>query len=1036
MMRLIVGSSLRFRSLVVALAAAMMVFGVAMVGNTPVDVFPEFAPPRVEVQTEANGLSASEVEEFITVPIEEQLNGVPRLDTIRSSSVSQLSSITLIFERGTDLVRARQVVQERLAGVSPTLPSWARPPFMIQPLSSTSRTMKLGVTSDTLSLIDLSTLARYKIRHRLLRVPGVANVAIWGQRKSQRQVLLDPRRMRKHDVSVQRAMEVTADAMDAGLLKYARGSTIGTGGWIDTPNQRLGIRHVLPILEPDELAQVSFEQPGGRTLRLSDLGPVVEGHPPLVGDAVVNDGPGLLLIVEKFPGANTLEVTHGVEKALATLQPALPGVEIDSSIFRPATFIEIAIDNLTLALLTGCALVVLVLVAFLFEWRTAVISVVSIPLSLMAAGLVLSLRGATINTMVLAGLVIAVGVVVDDAIIDIENVWRRLRLNRREGQGKSIPAVILEASLEVRRAIVYATLINVVAVVPVFFLGGLSGAFFEPLATSYALAVLASMVVALTVTPALSLILLRGAPLDRGDAPLVRWLKRRYRSGLARIIRRPRPAFAGVGFVLVAGLAVLPLLGQSLLPSFKERDFLMHWLTKPGTSHPEMVRITTQASRELRQVPGVRNFGAHIGQASFADEVVGVDFGENWVSVAPEADYDATVARIQGVVDGYPGLFRDVQTYLRERIREVLTGSSEAVVVRIFGPDLDVLHRQAEAVRRELSEVDGLIDLQVELQEDIPHVEVKVDLAAARRYGIKPGDVRRSAATLIQSEEVNDIWRGGKVYDVNVWSTPRTRHSLESLRQLPIDTEDGGSVPLGRVADLRIAPTPNVVKREAVSRRLDVGANVSGRDLGSVVRDVERALARVKYPRGYHAELLGESAEREAAQRRLLVFALAAAVAIFLLLQAAFRSWRVAAVFFMTLPMALVGGVLAAFAGGGVVSLGSLVGFFTVFGIAARNGILLINHYQHLEEQEGERFGPELILRGAQERLAPILMTAFATGLALLPLVVLGDIPGHEVEHPMAVVIVGGLVTSTLLNLFIVPALYLRFRRRRSGVAA
>ena len=1029
MMRWIVATSLRFRLLVVFAAAAMMAFGVSELRNTPVDVFPEFSPPRVEIQTPTLGLSASEVEEYVTVPLEEQLNGVPELDVIRSSSVPQLSSVTLIFKRGTDLTRARQVVQERLATVAPTLPSWAAPPLLMPPLSSTSRVMKIGLSSSTHSLIDLSTIARHTIRQRLLRVPGVANVAIWGQRKHQQQVQLDPAKLRAHGVSVEQVAQVTADALDAVLLQHSPGAFVGTGGWIDTPNQRIGVSHVLPILDVRDLARVSFTGRDGERLRLSDVADVVVGHPPMIGDAVINDGPGLLLIVEKFPGANTLDVTHGVEDALEQLGPGLAGIEIDSAIFRPATFIEMAVHNLTIALIIGCILVVLILVAFLYEWRTAAISLVSIPLSLTAAALVLHARGETINVMVLAGLVIALGVVVDDAIIDVENIWRRLRLNRSEGTGKSIFSIVLDSSLEVRRAIVYATLINVVAIVPVFFLEGLSGAFFRPLAFSYALAVLASMAVALTVTPALSLILLRRARLDRRDAPLVRWLKAGYGALLERSLRGPRPALIGVGAVTLLALLALPQLGQTLLPNFKERDFLMHWLTKPGTSHEEMVRITTEGSRELRKVPGVRNFGAHIGQAAFADEVVGVDFGENWISVDPAADYDQTVARIQGVVDEYPGLFRDVLTYLRERVREVLTGGSDAVVVRLYGDDLAVLRREAENVRARLADIDGLVELHAELIEDIPHIEVEVKLAAARKHGLKPGDVRRAASILVAGLEVNDIWKPAQVLDVTVWSTPRTRSSPNSIADLPIDTPDGGQVRLGDVASVRIAPTPNVIKREAVSRRLDVSGNVRGRDLGSVVNDIEQRLSDVELPLGYRAELLGESAERQAAQSRLRYLAIAALVVIFLLLQAAFGSWRLATLFIITLPVALMGGILAAFIGGGNLSLGSIVGFFTVFGIAARNGILLINHYQHLEREEGEPFGLGLVLRGARERLSPILMTAGATGLAILPLVIFGNIPGHEIEHPMAVVILGGLVTSTLVNLFVVPALYLKFGR-------
>jgi Cu/Ag efflux pump CusA len=588
----------------------------------------------------------------------------------------------------------------------------------------------------------------------------------------------------------------------------------------------------------------------------------------------------------------------------------------------------------------------------------------------------------------------------------------------------------------VRGAIVYATLIIVAAMAPIFFLTGLTGAFFKPLALTYVLAVAVSLLVALTVTPALCLILLSRAPLERRQSPLVRWLQDGYEKVLSRIIYRPRRAYAVVAMTVAAGVAVVPFLGQSLLPSFKERDFLMHWLTAPDTSGPEESRVSVRACRELRTIPGVRNCGSHIGQAFLSDEPYGIYFGENWISVDPKVDYDETLASVQHVVEGYPGIQRDVQTYLKERIREVLTGSSDAVVVRVFGDDLHVLAEKADDVKELMETVDGLVEAKVELHADVPQVEVEVDLAKAQRYGVKPGDVRRASATWIASEEVGDVFQGGRAYDVHVWSTPETRNSLTSIKELPIDTPSGRPVPLAEVADVRVAPTPNTIERENLSRRLEVSANVSGRDLGSAVEELEDGLEEMAFPLGYRAELLGEWREREDAQRRLLTYGIGAALAIFLLLQASFRSWRLATLSFLTLPMALVGGALAAFIGGGVLSLGSLVGFFTVFGIAARNGILMINHFQHLERFEGETFGPELVLRGARERLSPILMTTLATGLAIVPLVVAGNIPGHEIEHPLAVVILGGLFTSTLLNLFVVPALYLRFARSPNAPSA
>jgi Cu/Ag efflux pump CusA len=488
---------------------------------------------------------------------------------------------------------------------------------------------------------------------------------------------------------------------------------------------------------------------------------------------------------------------------------------------------------------------------------------------------------------------------------------------------------------------------------------------------------------------------------------------------------------------MVAGLAVVPFLGQELLPSFKERDFLMHWLLIPGASRPEMVRITQQASRELRQIPGVRNFGAHIGRALAADEVVGIYFTENWVSVDPSVDYDETVARIQATVDGYPGLVRDVQTYLKERIREVLTGSSEAIVVRIYGPELDVLRRQAAEVNQLLAGIEGVVDLHTELQVDIPQIEIEVDLAKAQHYGIKPGDVRRAQAAMMASIEVGDIYIDQKAFDVAVWGKPEIRNDLTALRELLIDTPGGGHVRLEEVADVRIVPAPNHIEHEGVTRRIDVLANVRGRDLGSVVAELERGLEQLEFPIGYHPELLGEFAERQAAQGRLFLFAIGAAILIFFLLQTSFNNWRLTILSFLTLPIALVGGLLAAsITGGGIISLGSLVGLLTILGIATRNGIMMISHFQHLEEEEGETFGPALVLRGARERLAPILMTALTTGLALVPLVIAGNIPGHEIEHPLAIVVVGGLVTSTVLNLLVVPTLYLRFGKAGNWLAS
>ena len=1040
MMRWIVGSSLKFQFLVVVLAAVVMAVGIVQLGNMPVDVLPEFSPPYVEIQTEALGLSAEEVEQMITVPMEQDLlAGVAWADVIRSESVPGLSSVLIFFEPGTDIFRARQMVSERLSQAAVGLPHVSRPPTMIQPLSSSSRFMIVGLSSKDLSLIEMSVLARWVIGPRLMGVPGVANVAVWGQRDRQLQVLVDPERLRAQGVSLQQVIETTGNALWVSSLSYLEASSPGTGGFIDTPNQRLGVWHVLPISSPEDLAQVPVDDT--KSLLLGDVAELVEDHQPLIGDAIINDGPNLLLVVEKLPGVNTLEVTRGVEAALEALRPGLAGIEFDATLFRPATFIEMAIANLTRTLAIGAVLAVLVLGAFLYGWRTALISLVAIPVSLVASLLVLYLRGATLNMVLLAGLVIALGVVIDDAVVDIEHIVQRLRQHRQQGSDspnsvRASPAtIILEASLEMRSALFFVTLIIALAVMPVFFMEGESGALFQPLAVAYAVAVVVSMLVALTLTPALSLILLSNmssmstTPLQRRESPLIPWLQRGYDQALSRIIQVPRLVYATVAVLVVAGLVVLPYLGpKQLLPSFKEPYVLIQLDGAPGTSGTATDRIVARASNELRSIPGVQDVGAHVGRAVFGDQVVGINSAQLWVKLDAKANYDATVAAIKETVDGYAGLDGEVRTYLQETLSPPPTSASNSLTVRVFGEDLDVLRSEAEKVRQALAGINGVVDSQVSLPIDEPTLEIEVDLAAAQTHGIKPGDVRRAAAVLLSGLQVGALFEEQKVFDVVVWSTPETRQSLTGVRELLIETP-GGYVRLGDVADVRIVAAPTVIRREAISPYLDVALNVQGRDARAVTRDVEMTLQNFAFPLEYHAVVLNEYTARQAAQQRILLAGLVAAIGIFLLLQASSDNWRLAVVTFVTLLAALVGGALAALAGGGPLSLGALFGLLAVLGIAARNGVMLIGHYRRLE-QEGQAFGPRLVLRGARERLAPMVMTALTTGLALLPFILFGDIPGHEVVRPLAIVILGGLVTSTLLNLFVIPTLYLRFATR------
>ncbi len=1023
----LVETALRLRVAVLALAILLIAGGVRLIPHLPLDVFPEFSPPYVEIQTEAPGLSAEEVENLVTFPLENALIGTPGLDTLRSKSVLGLSSIKLLLHQGADLYRARQLVQERLAAEAPRLPAVSRPPVILQPLSSLSRMMKIGMWSEKLSQRDLTELAVWTIRPRLMAIPGVANVAIWGQRDKELQVLVDPDRLRAHGVTLDMVTRAAADAV-----------VLDAGGFVDTPNQRLAVRQLSPVHTPEELARTVVAFRDGAVLRLGDVARLQDGSPPAIGDAIINDGPGLLLIVEKQPAANMLEVTRKVDDALELLGPGLQDVKLDKTIFRPATFIERSIENLTHALLTGCVLVVIVLVAFLYDWRTAVISLTAIPLSLVATIVVLYWWGLTINTMIIAGLVIALGEVVDDAIIDVENIVRRLRLNRTAAQPRSAFRVVLDASLEVRSAVVYATVIIVLVFLPVFFLDGLPGAFFRPLAIGYVLAILASLLTALVVTPALSLMMLANARRPSHESPLSHWLRQPYHRILPWFVKRPISSLVFLlgalisTFFLYHGLGQYRGLGQEFMPRFQETDFLMHFVEKPGTSIEAMDRITILASRELRSIEGVRNFGSHIGRAQVADEVVGPNFTELWISIDPKVDYQTTLDKIQEAVDGYPGLKRDVLTFLRERVKEVLTGASSSIVVRIFGADLAALRSKAKEVESVIGKIDGVTNLKVESQELVPQVEVRLRPEAAERFGLTPGQVRRAVTTLLRGLKVGEVYENQKKFDVVVWATEASRTDLNALQDLRIDTPTGGQVPLKDVADVGIVPAPNEVKREGGSRRIDVTCDASGqngRDLGSVARDIEAAVRGVTFERGYHPEFLGEYAALQASQQRLFSLGAVSLIGILLILYIDFQSLRLTLMVALTIPFALIGGVVAAWMAGGVLSLGSLIGFVTVLGIAARNGIMLVSHYRHLEESEGEPFGLKLVLRGAEERLIPILMTVLTTALALMPLAVSGNKPGHEIEYPLAVVIVGGLVTSTILNLFLLPPLYLLWGR-------
>jgi len=1021
MMRSLVTSSIKFRDLVVAIAAVVTVVGVRQLRDMPVDVLPEFSLPYVEIQTEALGLSAEEVEQLITLGMEQDLlNGVPWVHTIRSESMPGLSSIVIVFRRGTDLMHARQMVEERLSQAY-ALPHVSKPPIMIQPLSATSRFMMVGLTSQSLSAIQMSVLARWTIVPRLKGVPGVANVAIWGFRDRQLQVQVDPQRLHDHGVSLSQVLETTGNALWWSSLSFVEASTPGTGGFIDTQNQRLGIRHVFPIESSQGLAQVPIE---GKPWRLGDVADVIEDHQPLIGDAITKDGPGLLLVVEKFPSSNTLDVTRDVESALAELLPGLSGLEVNTRVFREADFIEMAMHNLARVGLVALALLVVLLAAFFSDWRALVISAVAIVVSLAGAGLVLALTGATVNVVVLTGLAIAVGLVVYNAIIDVDNVRRRLR--QPGSGGASTAHVVIAAILEARPAVTYATVVVLLAMAPIWWMGGTAGAFFQPLAAAYAAAVLASMVVAWTVTPALCMLLLARAPGERRASPVGEWIQRRWEPLLARVLPRGRLAFAVAAILTLVTVAILPSLTPSLVPSFKERNLVIRLQSPPGTSQPEMTRISGRIGRELQSIPGIRDVGTHIGRAILGDLPIDVHSAELWVSLDASADYDRTAAAIEGVVAGYPGVQHEVQSYLHRVTAELETGTHDRIVTRVYGETEDGLRQVAGEVKAALEGVNGLVESRIDLPVQQASLEAEVDVAAANRYGLKPGDVRRAAATLMSGLVVGNLFDEQKVFEVVVWSTPATRHSLSSIRNLMIDTPDGRQVRLGDVARVRTVSASSVIRHEAVKRYIDVATTVRGRSLDGAATEIRARLGQLHLPLEYHTEVLGQYAERQAFRSRMLVLGVAALIGMIFVFQAAFGSWRLGTLVFLTLPAALSGGALAALAIGGTLSFGSFAGLLAVFGIAAYNAIILVLRYQNLERHDGESFGAALALRGVRETVVPILMTMLGLGIGLVPALVLGDGPGLEILRPMAIVTLGGLVSTALVDLLLLPALFLR----------
>jgi Cu/Ag efflux pump CusA len=1009
-----VASILRLRALVVVVALIVLAVGLTTLRKMPVDVFPEILPVTVTVQTEALGLSAEEIEQLVTVPIEaDLLTGTPWVEVMRSQSVPGLSSIELEFKPGTNPMHARQVVQERLTQAH-ALPNVSKPPHMLQPLSSTNRLMLVGLSSKNQSLIEMSVLARWTIRPRLLGVQGVANVSVWGQRERQLQVRVDPERLRDNKVSLIQVIKTAGNALWYSPLSFLEASVAGTGGFVETPNQRIGVRHVLPISKASDMARLPIE---GSNLRLDQVADLVEDHQPLIGDGMNAGQNGLLLVVEKLPGANTLEVTNDVLAALEALKPGLGGIEFDTNVYHPARYIRNAMGNVGGALVLALALVVLLLIAFTGDWRSAVVGLVTLPVSLVSAALVLYFTGATMNAMVIAGLVIAVGLVIDDSIMFTQNLLRRLRA----GNGLSNERVVLDASADARRGHVFVAMIVLLAALPLVFLAAGPATFVKPLVAAYALAVLASGLVSATVAPALAYMLLGKHPHAPSESPLGSALR-----GAATLLSTGArgPAIAVAVLATVAGIAMLPMLRVPAAPTFKEHDLLVHFDAQPGTSHAEMSRVMERASAELRGVAGVKSVGGHVGRAILADQVVGMHSGDLWVSVDPKANYQQTVAKVNEIVQGYPGIDGDVMTFLTERFGEYLTKVDEPIVVRLYGQRLDVLQREADKVMESIRGVRGISDPRMHYEPSEPVVEIEVDLERAKAFAVKPGDVRRSASALLSGIEVGNLFEEQKLFEVVVWGEADVRHSVEAIRDLLVDRPEGGHVRLGDVADVRIVNSPDLIQRENVARYLDVVADVNGRSVKEVSAEVESRLHAMSFPIEYHAELKGGYDQQQAAKTQLWIVTIAAVLGIGFLLHAALGSASLAGGVMLTLPLALAGSVIGAFLTGGNLSVGAFAGFLAVLGITIRQGVALIDRCMTLR-RNGADFGPALVAQAVSDRASSGLCTVLLTAAAMLPFALQGSKPGLEVLGPMAWVILLGLTTSAVHTLSVVPALYL-----------
>jgi CzcA family heavy metal efflux pump len=1019
----IIAFAIRFRGIVAALACVLVAYGIYGLGRAKYDVFPEFAPPQVSIQTEAVGLTPEQVEILVTRPIENATSGVPGVQKLRSTSIQGLSVVTVFFDPSSDIYRDRQVVAERLAAATQQLPQGTPPPIMTPLTSSTSRMLVIGLTSKTRSQMDLRTVADWTVRLRLLAVPGVSSVTMFGGDKRSIQIQVHPDELIRYGLTLN------------DVLTAARRSTgVRGAGFVDTKNQRIVFQTEGQSLKPDDIARTVLLSRGAASITLANVADIVDAPEPPIGGAEIQGGPGVIINVAEQYAADTLKVTQKVEAALEELRPALQagGITIHSDLFRPADFINAATGNVRDSLILGGVLVIVVLFLFLFDLRTAAISCTAIPLSLLAATLVLQWLGASLDTMTLGGLAIAIGVVVDDAVIDVENIVRRLRENRRSPQPRPVARVVLDATLEVRSAVVYATFAVILVVLPVMTLSGTAGRLFAPLGLAYSLAVLASLVVALTVTPALSMALLAEKVPTR-DPPAIRWTRAGYQSLLRQLAQRPRTLMAVAAMLTIAGCAALPFFGGGFIPELKEGHFVVHMAAVPGTSIDESLRIGARIADALRQLPQVRSVAQRAGRAEESEDSWGPHYSEFEVDLKPGLsgeDAEKAQADIRRTFAGFVGVNAAVMTFLTERIEETFSGYTAAVAVNVFGNDLDLLDRKAQEIARTFGEIPGAADVQIQSPPGLPQLTIRLRKPDLERWGFDAVEVLELIRTAYQGDVVGQAYEGDQVFNVMAILDTASRDNITEVGDLPLRSPSGSYVLLKQIADIYQTSGRYQILHEGGRRVQTVTANVAGTDLISFVKAAKALVHdKVELPAGTYIQFAGAAEAGSRSLRDLLVNSLIAAVGIMLLLSVITRNWHNLLLVLANLPFALVGGVLAVFATGGLLTLGGMVGFVTLFGISLRNSILMIAHYEHLVDVEGRPWGLETAIAGAADRLTPILMTSIVTGLGILPLAIGMNDPGREIQGPMAIVILGGLLTSMALNLLVLPTLALRYGR-------